>query len=102
MLGQREPVKVLVRVKPGARKNEIIGFQEDVLLLKIAALPVKGKANRELIAFLSEILGIRKCDILIEKGETAKKKIVGISVLTKAQIKERIAAKSSAGIVKLL
>jgi len=98
----QEPVKVSVRVQPGARKNELLGFQEDVLRVKIAAPPVDGKANRELIVFLSEALGIRKSDITIEKGATTKRKVVGITGITKAQFVERVAVRSAIKAPKLL
>ncbi|MDO8577749.1 MAG: DUF167 domain-containing protein [Dehalococcoidales bacterium] len=102
MPSQQEPTRIIVRVRPGARKNEVLGFLEDVLRVKIAAPPVEGKANRELIVFLSEVLGIRKSDITIEKGETAKRKVVGIIGVTQSQIMERVAARSAARAPKLL
>jgi len=72
------------------------------LRIKIAAPPVDGKANRELVVFLSEVLGIRKSDIAIEKGENAKRKVIGISGITKARVVELTAVRSSAGVPKLL
>jgi uncharacterized protein len=95
MTNSKEPVKVNVHVQPGARKNELLGFNEDVLRVKIAAPPVNGKANRELISFLSDALGIRKSDITIDKGETSKNKVIGIAGITKAQFLERAAARST-------
>ena len=102
MPNQQEPIKITVRVQPGARKNELLGFQEDVLRIKIAAPPVDGKANRELIVFLSEVLEIRKSDITIEKGETAKRKLVEITGITKAQVMERAAVRSTMRAPRLL
>lgn len=102
MPNRQEPIKITVRVQPGARKNELLGFQDDVLRIKIAAPPVDGKANRELIAFLSEVLEIRKSDITIEKGETAKRKLVGITGITKAQVMERATVRSTMRAPKLL
>lgn len=102
MQNRQEPVKITVRVQPGARKNEVLGFQEDILRVKIAAPPVEGKANRELIVFLSEVIGIRKSDITIEKGETAKRKVLGITGITKAQVMERASARVAARTPKLL
>ena len=51
-----------VKVQPGAAKNEIVGVQGDALKVKINAPPVKGKANRALIDFLAEKLGIKKSE----------------------------------------
>jgi uncharacterized protein (TIGR00251 family) len=46
--------------------------------VKIAAPPEKGKANRELIDFLSSRLGIKKSSITIIKGETGRSKFIAI------------------------
>jgi len=83
-------VKIVVRVQPNARQNEILGFKDDVLHLKIAAPPVKGKANQELTKFLSDILGISKSSLTIEKGITERKKVIGIHGLTQSQVTEQL------------
>jgi len=58
--------RIAVQVQPNSRKNEIASFEDGVLKVKISAPPVKGKANRELIEFLSDILNISKGSIIIE------------------------------------
>lgn len=88
-MAEKEPIKIVVRVQPNAGRNEVLGFKDDVLRMRIAAPPVQGKANQELIEFLSDILGIRKSNLVIEKGETGKKKVLSITGLTKNQIMER-------------
>lgn len=79
-----------MQVQPNARRNEVLGFADGVLRLRIAAPPVKGKANRELTAFLSQLLDISKDCISIEKGETSRRKVVAIKELTEAQVLERL------------
>lgn len=64
-----------VRVVPSSSKNEIVGWMANgILKLKIAAPPVDGKANAELIAFLSKLLKRPKAEIEITNGLTSKKK----------------------------
>lgn len=70
--------------------------------VKIAAPPVEGKANRELIVFLSEVLGIRKSDITIEKGKTSKRKVIRVTGLSQGQIIQRTSGHSTEGSRKLL
>ncbi|GAG76212.1 unnamed protein product [marine sediment metagenome] len=67
-----------VRVQPGASKNEIVGVQEDALKIRINAAPVKRKANKALIDFLAEKLGIRKSEIEIISGHTSKIKKIKV------------------------
>lgn len=66
-----------VRVVPSSSKNEIVGWMANgVLKIKVAAPPVDGKANTELVAFLSKILKLPKFEVEITNGLTSKKKTV--------------------------
>lgn len=67
----------------------MLGFKDRALHLRIVAPPVKGKANQELIKFLSDILGVSKSNLTIEKGMTSKMKVIGISGLTQNQVIRR-------------
>lgn len=86
---ERKPVRILARVQANAKKNEVLRFQEGILYLKIAAPPLKGKANQELLKFLSEILSVSKSRLTIEKGLTDRTKVVSIEGLTQEQALEK-------------
>ena len=86
--------RILVRVAPNAARNEVAGFANGVFRIKIAAPPVKGKANRELVAFLSRRLGLGKDGAAIIKGHTSRDKTVAIhglnqEVVTKLLLPDR-------------
>ena len=83
---ESEPVRIVVRVQPNASQNEVIRFKDGVLFIRIAALPIKGKANQELIKYLSDILGVSRSHLTIEKGMTSKRKVIGVSGLTQRQV----------------
>lgn len=85
--------KIVTQVQPNARQNEVAGFKDGVLHVRIAAPPVGGKANQELLKFLSAILGVSKTSLTIEKGVTSRRKSIGIIGLTLDQIIERIQRK---------
>ena len=82
--------RLRVRVTPGAPHNEVTGYAEGVLRVKVAAPPVKGQANKELIAFLSDILGIRKSQISILKGESSRDKVLAIDGLSLEQLELKL------------
>ena len=84
------PATIAVQVQPNASQNRIIRFEDGVLHLRVAAPPVKGKANQELLKFLSRILAVGKSNLAIEKGDTSKRKIIVIKGLTQSQIIERL------------
>ena len=85
-----ERIKIWVQVHPGARRNEVQGWQDGIWQLKIAAPPVKGRANQELIKFLSDALQTGKTSLAIEKGLSSKRKLIGIIGLTPEQVQARL------------
>ncbi len=85
--------KISLRVYPNASRNEMVGFSDGVLRVKISAPPIKGKANRELIAFLSRLLGVSKESVNIIKGDTTRNKVVAIDGLSRAEVMERLSSK---------
>jgi len=88
-LGERQ-VSITVKVQPSARSSEVLGFEDGILHVKIAAPPVKGKANRELIELLSKLLGVSKGSIDIERGITGRRKVIAIAGHDPDKIMERI------------
>jgi uncharacterized protein (TIGR00251 family) len=75
-----------VRVHPNQARNEIAGFANGVVRVNISAPPAKGKANRELVAYLSRLLGIGKDNISIIKGHTARNKIIAIDGMSQDSV----------------
>ena len=87
---QEESVSIVVHVKANAKQNKVVSFRDGVLYLRIAAHPTKGKANQELLEFLSNILCVSKAHLAIEKGVTIKKKMVSIKGLTQDQVTRQL------------
>ena len=92
-------VKIALRVYPNASRNEVAGFADGVLRVKVSAPPIKGKANRELVDFFSQLLGVGKGSINIIKGATSRNKVVAIGGLDREEIMARLLPEpfSSAG-----
>ena len=82
--------KISLRVSPGARKNELVAFKDRVLQVKIAAPPVKGKANQELIDFLSKVLGVGRTSLSILKGRNTRNKVITIAGLSQEDTIKRL------------
>jgi uncharacterized protein (TIGR00251 family) len=58
-----------VRVTPRARRNALGPTEDGVLAVRLAAPPVEGAANKALVAFLAEALGVSKSVLRVESGE---------------------------------
>ena len=79
-----------LKVTPNAARSTITGYKDGVLQVKIAAPPIKGKANRELVALLSRLLGVNKSAMSIVKGQTSRNKVITINGLSGKEISERL------------
>jgi len=66
-----------VHVITNAKKREL-RQEGSHIKVKIVSLPQEGKANAELIEFLSRFLGVRKSEIVILKGEREKRKLISL------------------------
>jgi hypothetical protein len=81
-------VKILVQVKPSSRENKLIINTDGSFSLKVKAPPIKGRANREIIKWLSKGLNISSKSIVIVKGLYSKEKMIVISGVELNQIIE--------------
>ncbi len=73
-----------IKVIPKSPKNEITEIMADdsgeqTIKIRIKAAPEKGKANAELIKFLSKELNIPKAGISIISGKTNQLKLLKIT-----------------------
>ena len=68
-----------IRVVPRASRSEAAGIQGDALKLRITSAPVEGKANDECIRLLAKILGVKKTQVTIIAGHTARTKTVAVA-----------------------
>jgi uncharacterized protein (TIGR00251 family) len=75
-----------VRVIPRAKRNEIAGWREGALVVRLTAPPVEGAANRLLLRFLSRHLGVRPADVVIASGEKSREKVLRIGALTQDEL----------------
>jgi len=87
--------KISLSVYPNASRNEIMGFTDGVLRVKVSAPPVKGKANKELTDYLSRLLGVDRGSVSIIKGHTTRNKVVAIDGLSWEKVMKRLLPKLS-------
>ena len=85
--------KISLRVYPSTNRSEVLGFKDGVLQVKVSAPPTKGKANRELITLLSQLLEIGKGSINIIKGHHIRNKVVAIDGLSREEVMKRLSSK---------
>ena len=69
---------ILVKVKPNARTSTLVAQDDGSWLAQIAAIPVDGRANEALIALVAKHFGVRRAEVRIKTGATARLKRVQI------------------------
>lgn len=77
---QRDGNDLLLRcyLQPRASKNEALGEHDGAIKIRITAPPVDGDANAELISWLAKQFAVGKRAVVIESGETGRRKRVRI------------------------
>jgi len=78
-------VDLEIRVIPRAGRSGFGGLRDGALLVRLAAAPVDGAANDELIALLAKTLRIPKRNITIVSGERSRSKRVRIAGIDREQ-----------------
>jgi uncharacterized protein len=79
-----------VRVSPGSKRDEIVGWREDVLRVRVRAAPEKGKANDALCALIAAATATPKRSVVVERGHTSRDKLVLVNGLTEDELMHRL------------
>ena len=89
-------IRLAVRVTPRARCDEIGGIIDmahgrSALVVRLAAPPVEGAANKALVAFLAKAFGVSRSAVTIVSGESSRLKLVELDGVTPGQVEGVIA-----------
>jgi uncharacterized protein (TIGR00251 family) len=73
-----DKIRLEIKASPGASKTGLAGIKDGRLRIRLAAAPEDGKANAELIGFLSRALGCPRRDLRLISGEKSRFKAVAL------------------------
>ncbi len=72
-----------MRVHPGARRDEVGGRYGDteppILIVRVAAPAVGGRANERLVSVLASALGVPRSAVTVVAGGSGRTKVVEVS-----------------------
>jgi uncharacterized protein (TIGR00251 family) len=83
-----EEVRVRVKVRPGSDANSVVGVRGGELVVKVKARAEKGRANRELVAFLAAWARLPKKDVVILSGDHSRRKTVSLPLAAAGILRE--------------
>ena len=67
-----------LKVKPGARVDELTELADGTWQARVKAPPVDGKANAAVVALVARHFGVPKASVQIKSGASARLKLVTI------------------------
>lgn len=83
-------VTLAIKVVPRASRDEIAGWRDGVLRLRVRAPPQDGRANAAVVSLLATALDVRKTAVTIVAGHAAAHKRVAVEGLTRAEVEQRL------------
>ncbi|HWF62231.1 MAG TPA: DUF167 domain-containing protein [Nitrospira sp.] len=63
-----------VHVQPGSSRTECVGIHGDAIKIRLAARPIDGAANDELIRFIADRCAVPRAHVQICAGSEARRK----------------------------
>lgn len=86
------PVRLQVRVHPGAQRQGLVGRLADgSLKVAVAEAPEGGRANRAVEVLVAGVLSLRRTQVKVVGGAAARLKQLEIESLDAAEVERRIA-----------
>ena len=79
-----------VHAAPRASKSRLAGVHDGRLKVRLAAPPVDGAANQELVRFLARALGVPRSTVTLVKGASSRRKTVAVVGLDAAEARSRL------------
>jgi uncharacterized protein len=66
----------MVRVRAGARRDEVAGIVDGMVIVTVSAPAHGGRANRALCRLLAKHLGLAPSRLMIVRGQRSREKLV--------------------------
>jgi uncharacterized protein (TIGR00251 family) len=69
---------VNVRVQPRARRTEVAAVRGDVVVIRVAAPPLDGRANEAVCGLVAELAGVPRRRVSVIRGERSRDKLLRV------------------------
>jgi uncharacterized protein (TIGR00251 family) len=81
----------VVKVTSNATSDEIVGWHDNALKVRVKAKPIKGQANAAVCKLLARTLGVAVSQVSIKTGTTSSRKTLWINGLSSEAIATALA-----------
>jgi uncharacterized protein (TIGR00251 family) len=85
-------IQLRIYVQPKASRNGLVGMHDGCLKLAISSPPVDDKANKSVVLFFAELLGISPKEIVLCSGKKSRRKQLAIGPAEEHTIRRLVEA----------
>lgn len=86
--------RIRVRLQARARSDEVVGFRGGVLLARVSAPPVDGRANRAICRLIARRVGVAPSRVTIIRGERSREKLLRVHGVDQSALSDALLHKS--------
>ncbi len=92
-------VLLTVHVQPNASRTECVGVHGDAIKIRVAARPIQGAANEELVRFIADRCSLARAQVQIQGGTETRRKRLRIQGITAEVLMARLLPQDAKGMV---
>jgi uncharacterized protein (TIGR00251 family) len=77
---------ISVRTQPRAGRDEIVGVRDGVLVARVSAPALEGRANRAVCRLIARRVGVAPSRVTVVRGQRSRDKVVRIEGIERASL----------------
>jgi uncharacterized protein YggU (UPF0235/DUF167 family) len=82
--------RLTVRLRPRGHSDELLAFRDGVLLARVTAPPVDGRANKALCRLVADAAGVAPSRAKVVRGLRSREKVVEVEGLAPAELERAL------------
>ncbi len=82
--------RIAVRLQPRAHRDELVAIREGVLIARVSAPALEGRANLALRRLLAGRLGVAPSRVTIVRGERSREKLIEVGGVDQVELQRRL------------
>jgi uncharacterized protein (TIGR00251 family) len=80
--------RIAVRLQARARRDELVGIRDGVLLARVSAPPIDGRANEALCRLIARRIGVAASRVTMVRGQRSRDKLVRVEGLEASALRD--------------
>ncbi len=81
---------IAVRLRPRGHRDQLMGMRDGVLLARVTAPPVEGRANKALRQMIAKRIGIAPSRVSVVQGEKSRNKVVRVESVSAMALEQAL------------